>query len=55
MKIVFLASSFLMLIACAIVVILQIKKKKPITDPYMVLSIISFFIALRMICKMLGD
>ena len=54
MKMIILASSCLVLIGCVIMVIMQIKKKKPITDPYLLLSIITFFVALRMICKILG-
>ncbi len=54
MKMIILAGSCLVLIGCVIMVIMQIKKKKPITDPYLLLLIITFFVALRMICKMLG-
>lgn len=54
MKTVFLIGSCLMLIACVLVAVTQIKRKKPITDPYLLLAIITFVIALRMICKMLG-
>ena len=54
MRIVFLVCSCLMMIACAIMAIMLIKKKKPITDPYLILSIITFLIALRMVCKIFG-
>lgn len=54
MRIVFLVCSCLMLIACVLVAVTQIKEKKPITDPYLVLSILTFAIALRMVLKMIG-
>ena len=54
MKIVFLVGSFLMLITCVLVAVTQIKKKKPITDPSLLLAIITFLIALRTIFRMLG-
>jgi len=54
MKMVLLIGSCFMLIACVLFAITQIKKKKPITDPYLLLSVITFLIALRTICRMLG-
>ena len=54
MKIIMLAGSCLMLIAAALMIIVQIKRKKRITAPYVILSIITFVIALRMIGKMVG-
>lgn len=54
MRIVILAGSCLMLIACILMAIILIKEKKSITNPYLLLSIITFLIALFMICKMLG-
>ena len=54
MRIVFLIGSCFILIASALMAIKLIKEKKPITGLYLILSIITFFIALRMVCKMLG-
>ena len=54
MRIMFLVGSCLMLISCVLVAVTQIKKKKPITDPYFVISILTFVIALRMVLKMIG-
>ena len=54
MRIVFLVGSCLMLIASALMVTKLIKEKKPITDRYLILSIITSLIALRMVFKLLG-
>ena len=54
MRMVFFVGSGLMLIACVLVAVTQIKNKKSITDPYLLLAIITFLIALRTICRMLG-
>ena len=54
MRIVFLVGSCLVLIASALMATKRIKEKKPITDPYLILSIITFIIALRMVFKLLG-
>lgn len=54
MKIVFLITSCLMLIVSVLMAIKLIKEKKPITDPYLLLSILTFLIALRTIYRMLG-
>lgn len=54
MRVIWLLGSCLMLIASIVMAIEQIKGKKPITDPYLVLSIITFVIALRMVLKMIG-
>lgn len=54
MRIIWLMGSCLMLIASLVMAIQQIKEKKPITDPYLILSILTFVIALRMIAKMIG-
>ena len=54
MRLFILMCSFLVLIACALMAIKLIKEKKPITDPYLILAILSFFIASWMICKMFG-
>lgn len=54
MRIVFFVGSCLMMIACVLVAVTQIKNKKSITDPYLLLAIITFLIALRTICRMLG-
>jgi hypothetical protein len=43
-----------MLIVSLVMAIQQIKEKQPITDPYLVLSILTFVIALRMVAKMIG-
>ena len=54
MRTIILVCSCLALIVSLIMVILQIKEKKPITDPFMILLIITFIISLRMIVWMLG-
>ncbi len=54
MRIIWLLGSCLMLIASLVMAIKQIKEKKPITDPYLILSILTFAIALRMVAKMVG-
>ena len=54
MRVIILIASCLMLIASALMAIKLIKEKKPITDLYFILSIVTFLIALRMIFKMLG-
>lgn len=54
MRIMFLCVSCLMLITSIVVAIKLIKEKKPITDPYLLLSILTFAIALRMVLKMIG-
>lgn len=54
MRIVFFVGSCLMPIACVLVAVTQIKKKQPITDPCLLLAIITFLIALRTLCRMLG-
>lgn len=54
MKNMFLVVSCLMVIASALMVIKQIREKKSITDLYLILSILTFFVALRMICRILG-
>ena len=54
MRIVFLIGSCLMLIASVLMAIKQLKEKKPITDHYLLLSILTFIIALRMVAKMFG-
>lgn len=43
-----------MLTASLLVAVKQIKAKKPITDPYLLLSILTFLIALRMVGRILG-
>ena len=43
-----------MMIISAIMAITQIKEKKPVTDPYLILMILTFFIALGTVCKMMG-
>lgn len=54
MRIIWLLGSCLMLIASLVMAIKQIKEKKSITDPYLILSILTFVIALRMVAKMIG-
>ena len=54
MRVIILIASCLALIASALMAIKLIKEKKPITDLYFILSIVTFLIALRMIFKMLG-
>lgn len=54
MRIIWLLGSCLMLIVSLVMAIQQIKEKKPITDPYLILSILTFAIALRMVAKMVG-
>ena len=54
MKLIMLVSSILMLILSVLMVFVQVKEKKRITDPYMILSILTFVIALWMIVKMMG-
>lgn len=53
MKNLFLLGSFLALIASVVMAIKQIQAKKPITDLYLVLSILTFLIALRMVGRIL--
>lgn len=54
MRIIWLLGSCLMMIASVVMASTQIKEKKPITDPYLLLSILTFAIALRMVLKMIG-
>lgn len=54
MRMVLLLVSCLMLIASALIAMKQIRGKKPITDLYLILSIFTFFIALRMVGRILG-
>ena len=54
MKTVFLLGSCFAMIASALIAIRQIRGKKPITDLYLIVSILTFFIALRMVGRILG-
>lgn len=54
MKILLFIGSCLMLTASVLMAIKQIKEKKRIADPYLLLSILTFIIALRMFGRMLG-
>ena len=54
MRTIILVCSCLAMIASLIMAIMHIKEKKPITDPFPILLIITFVIALRMIIRMLG-
>ena len=54
MRTIILVCSCLALLVSLIMVILQIKEKKPITGPFFIVLIVSFIIALRMITRMLG-
>ena len=54
MRIIWLLGSCLLLIVSLVMAIKQIKEKKPITDPYLILSILTCVIALRMVAKMIG-
>ncbi len=55
MRIILSICSCLMMVACAVMTIKLIKEKKPNTTPYLILSIITFLIALLMFCNMLGN
>ena len=52
MRIVLLISSCSIMIISVLMAIKLIKEKKPISNPDLILSIITFLIALRMVCKM---
>ena len=54
MRIMMLVGSCFMLIISAIMAVMQIKEKKRITDPYVILAIITFLVAFGMIFKMMG-
>ncbi len=54
MKIIILVSSCLMLISCVFMAIMQIKEKKRVLSPFMLLIVLTFFVALLMILKLLG-
>ncbi len=54
MKLIILVSSCLALIASAIMAIKTIKDKKSIKDPYFLLSVVTFIIAVWMIARVLG-
>ncbi len=54
MRMIFLVCSCLMLVSCVVMAIMQIKEKKRIVSPFMILIVASFFIALFMLLKMLG-
>ena len=54
MKILLFIGSCLMLTVSVLMAAKQIKEKKRITDPYLLLSILTFIIALRMVGRMLG-
>ena len=49
-----LITSVLMLIASALMAVKLIKDKESITNPYLILAVITFLIALRMVCWMIG-
>lgn len=53
MRIIILISSFLFLISCIVMSIVQIKEKK-LKYPFMLLIVFTFFTALFMILKMFG-
>ncbi len=54
MRMIIFATSVVMLISCAIMMIMQKKEKKRIISPYMILFGITFFVALFTLIKMLG-
>lgn len=51
MNMIMLVASCLMLTAALLIAAIQIKGKKSVTDPYLILSILTCFIALLMIYK----
>ena len=53
MRMIILISSFLVLISCIVMAIVQIKEKK-FKSPFMLLIVFTFFIALFMVLKMFG-
>ena len=53
MRMIIFATSVITLISCAVMMIMQIKEKKRIFSPYMILFGITFFVALFMIIKIL--
>lgn len=53
MEIIILISSIMILFTSVVMAIMLIKNKNPITDPYLLLSILSFIISLWQICKIL--
>lgn len=54
MRVIMLIGSWLMLFFSVLMIVVQLKEKKRITDPYMILFIITIIIALWMIGKMMG-
>ena len=53
MKIVILLTSILVLISCPVMITLLMKEKNSSFKPYIILFVITFFVALFMIIKML--
>ena len=53
MRMIILIGSFLVLISCIVMAIVQIKEKK-LKSPFMLLIVFTFFTALFMILKMFG-
>ena len=53
MRMIILISSFLVLISCIVMAIVQIKEKK-LKSPFMLLIVFTFFVALFWILKMFG-
>ena len=49
MNSIILICSYIMLISSTLVVLKQAKEKKPISDPYLILAILSFLVSLTMI------
>ncbi len=54
MKIIILVSSCLVLVSCIVMAIMQVKEKKRVLSPFMLLIVFTFFVALFMILRMLG-
>ena len=54
MRISILVISCLVLVSCIVMAIMHIKEKKRILSPFMLLIVITFFVALFIILKMLG-
>lgn len=53
MEIIILISAIIMLFTSLAMAVMLIKYKKPITDPYLLISILTFVISLWQICKIL--
>ena len=49
-----LIGACVMMLICLIMGVMMLREKKPLTNPYVLLTIITFLLALRMSLKLLG-